>query len=50
MTTRNARSSEGPIKRDLGRQSDRLLRYLGSRTMDQWFMFAAGIIIGLVLG
>ncbi len=50
MMTRNATSTERGIKQDLGRQSDRMLRYLRSLTTEQWLLFAAGMIIGLFLG
>lgn len=50
MTTLNTTSTESDFKRDLRRQADRLRRFVSSRTADQWLMFAAGLVIGLIVG
>ena len=32
------------------RAGERLLAYLRSRTADHWIMFAAGLVLGLIVG
>jgi hypothetical protein len=49
MTTLNSTSAESDFKRDLRRQTDRLRRFVGSRTADQWLMFAAGLVVGMLV-
>jgi hypothetical protein len=34
----------------LERMAERFLDYLRSRTADHWLMFAAGVILGLMVG
>ena len=50
MTTLNSTSDECDFKRDVRHQTDRLRRFVRSRTADQWLMFVAGLIIGMIIG
>ena len=50
LTTLNSTSAECDFKRDMRRQTDRLRRFVSSRTADQWLMFAVGLVIGLIVG
>ena len=50
MTTLNSTSAECDFKRDLRRQTNRLRRFVSSRTADHWLMFTAGVVVGLIVG
>ena len=48
-TCRRPRSGAG-LREDLQRLVDRVAGYLRSRSKEEWMIFLAGVILGLILG
>ena len=44
------RAAGGGFEHDVRSAGERFLAFLRTRTVDQWFFFLAGLVIGLVLG